>query len=181
MTSWRLAFHLVEDAGDHVGSEFLGGQAVPRAVYVERLPRFGERGHYVLIERLTHGTRLFGAVEHNDSPGRCRDCRDEGRRREGPVEPDLHHAHLVAFIFESTNRLVRCPGPRAHDDHDGLGLRRARVLEEVVPPAGLFADLSSSSKPRPQGLRHRRRWRPPGLGRRRRDSEQSLSAPAGWD
>ena len=54
----------------------------------------------------------------------------------------MHHAHLVAFIFESTNRLVRCSGPGAHDDHDGLGFRRARVLEDDVPPAGLFADSS---------------------------------------
>ena len=97
-------------------------------------PGLGQGGHHVLVERLAEGARLLGPVEGGDRPGGRRQGGDERVRVEGPVEPDLDQADLLAPRRQRLDDLLHRSGARAHDHHDTLGVGGSDVVEQVVLP-----------------------------------------------
>jgi hypothetical protein len=94
----RLA-HFVEHGLHHPGSELLRGKAVAPADDARcghAQPRFAERCHDVLIQRLADRARFLGAVEHGDGMRHARDGRQQVFGREGAVQTHLEHANLLA-------------------------------------------------------------------------------------
>ena len=70
------------------------------------------------------------------APAGRRHCGDEGLAGEGPVEPHLDDADLLAARLQGRRRLARRLGARAHRHDDPLGVRRTDVIEQTVVPAG---------------------------------------------
>ncbi len=139
---------LVEDGLHHGRRELLGGQAVAAADHLGEGEGEGalrealaEGREDVLVQRLARGARLLGAVEDGDGLDRLRDGAEEGLHGEGPEEPDLDEAHLLAARHEVLDGFVGRLGARAHDDDDALGVGGADVVEEVVLPADDLGEL----------------------------------------
>jgi hypothetical protein len=135
---------LVEDRLDHRRGELLRRQAVAPANDPRRLRELGQaarlglgqRADHVEVERLAHGARLLGAVEHDDVARRLGEGADEMFQREGAVEPDLDKAHLFALGIHPLHRFVSRLGPRAHHHDHALGVGRPHVVEQAVLAAG---------------------------------------------
>ena len=141
---------LVEHAGDVGRRELLGRQAVAAADHARHAVRqrqiahggrFGEGGQHVEVERLADGARLLGAVEHGDRPGRRWQRREQGGRRERPVQPDGDEADLLAGRGHRLDGLGRRAGGRAHQHDHPFGVGRADVVDEPVTAAGARGEL----------------------------------------
>ena len=138
----------------------------------------GQRGDHVEVQRIAGRAGLLGPVEHGQAARARRQGGQEGRLREGPVQPDLQHAHLFAARDQVVDGLVRGLRARAHDDDHALGLRVAGVLEQPDTGGRSASRTRPSRSRRCPGRRRRRGWRPRAPGRRRRGSARSRGGPA---
>ena len=102
--------------------------------------RLAEGGDDVEVERLAHRAGLLGAVQHADLPHRRGQRLDQRLRREGPVQPHLDHADLLAPLVERGHGLRDGLRTGAHHDQDPLGLRVPGVVDDVERAAGALGE-----------------------------------------
>ncbi len=164
-----LLAELVQHRLDHGGRELLGREPVTAADRPRRGPILepalglclGNRRDHVEVERLAHGARLLGPVEHRDRSGARRQGGEEVQRRERPVEVDLNRTHPLASGGKVTHGLARGLRARAHQHDHPLGVRMAEVFEQPVFAAGQAARTAPSparrcrARPRKSGSRSR--------------------------
>ena len=133
---------LVEDRSGHGRREFFGREAVPAADHSwdrsrslgPAAPALGQGGHDVEIKRLAQTSRLLGAVQGRDGPGRGRECRDKCFGGERAVQSNLEQPHPLAAGDESSDGFLRRAGGRAENHGHPLGVGRAHIVEETVLP-----------------------------------------------
>ena len=129
--------------GEHVaGRGVLGAQAVAAADDGGLPAGVGEGGDHVQVQGVTQGAGLLGAVEHGDLGGGGGDGRQQLVGAEGPVQTDLHQAHLLAVGVQVVDDLLGHVADGAHGDDNPVGVGRAIVVEELVVGAQLGIDLA---------------------------------------
>ena len=138
----RGFLQFVEDALDHGGCEFLGGQAVAAADDLAGLvAHFHQRRDHVAVERLADGAGLLGAVQNRERFRGSRQRGMEGFDGERAVQADLEEAYLLAGGVEGVHGFVGHFGAGTHHNEDALGVRGANVIEQMVMPAHNGAEL----------------------------------------
>ncbi len=130
---------------DHCGCELLGREAVPPTNNHRHgrigSGRFAKSGNHVHVEGFARGPRLLGAIQHRHGLHCGRQGGAEPSGIEGPVEPHLDQAHLLALLNQVLHGLLRGLAPGAHEHHHPLGIRGADVVEEAVLPSHQGAEL----------------------------------------
>ena len=120
----------------------LGAETVPAAHHTDvAAARLIQGGDHVQIHGLAHGAGLLGPVQHGDLLHRGGDGRCEVLHGEGPVQVDLHHAHLAALGVQVVHGFLHGLAGGAHHHDDLLRVRRAVVVEQLVVPTGELVNL----------------------------------------
>ena len=132
----------------HRGGELLGRQPVPPANHCRQRPRpvavgpvLGQRRQHVQIERLAHGARLLGAIQHGDALNRRRQRPHQRGAVERTIQPHRHHPGALAARDAKVHRLGHGPSPRADDHNDVARVGRTMVVEQAVRPTGSRGQL----------------------------------------
>jgi hypothetical protein len=94
-----------KNAKNHCRIEFLGTQPVTAADHFRHRRKarciaseiLGQRHQHILEQGLAIGARLLAAVEHGNRLGRCRQGRQQSRRRPRAEQANLEHADLLAL------------------------------------------------------------------------------------
>jgi hypothetical protein len=134
---------MVVKALDHPGVEFLGRQAVAAAVNARHGEgqlvvddRFHDRRGDVQVKGFALGAGFLGLVEHGDLLDGLGEGLEEEVRGEGPEEPDLQHAHLLAPGVQVIHHFGDGLATGAHHDDHAVGLGVAVIIVNLVLAAG---------------------------------------------
>ena len=97
-------------------------EAVASAYDERALFRLVEGILHVQIERLAVGTRLLGTVKHGYALHRLWNGSQQVLHREGTIEMDADHAHLLTLGVQVVDGLTGSIGGRAHEDNHTVGI-----------------------------------------------------------
>ncbi len=133
---------LVDREGGRRGG-VLGTEAVTAADHGDTgLASLVEGGDDILIQGLTDGAGLLGAVHDGDLGAGLGQHVDEVLDRERTEQADLDQADLLAVSVQVVDDLLERVAEGAHADHDAVGVGGAVVVEQAVISAELGIDLA---------------------------------------
>ena len=136
-----ILLQVIQHGDDLAGGGVLTGQAVAAAHDGHVAAQLLVYGADVLIQRLTHRTRLLGTIQHRQLAAGRRDGGHELIGGEGTIQMDIQQAHLLALGGQVIDGLLGGLGGAAHEDNNALGVGSTVVIEQLVLPARQPADL----------------------------------------
>ena len=138
-------FQLVQHRLDHARGELLRGQAIAAPSYRyalgESLGMARHGGLHVLVQGLAIGAGFLATIQHRHAPHRGRQGRQQGLRREGAEQAHLHQPDPFPPGLQMLHRLMGRGAARTHHHQHPLRLGMADIVEQLVTPAGPFAEL----------------------------------------
>ena len=136
-----ILLQIIQHGDDLAGGGVLAGQTVAAAHDDHIAVQLLIYGTDILIQRLAHGTRLLGTIQHRQLAAGLRNGGKELIGGKGTVQMDIQQAHLFAPGGQVVDGLLSGFGGTAHQHHHTLCIRCTVVVEQLVLPTRQLADL----------------------------------------
>jgi len=132
---------LIDRLGMGRGEFFAGQTVAPTDNRDTGATGLGKCGHDILIQRLTEGTGLLGAVEHGNLFNRGGNGGHKILGRERTIQADLEHTDLGTAGVEVIGGPFSRVDSASHGDDEAVGIGSPDIVEQMVLAAGHLGDL----------------------------------------